>query len=100
MTAMGKYNSKSDEIGAREWPWTSFLGAHGGSGCLFGPFCSDVALQCARGRFLRMPGFIFGVIWSPKSMKVGVDFRCFYLNVFWEGFGVVLGLFGVFLLVP
>ena len=46
--------------------------------------------------FWRMPGFIFGVIWSPKSMKVGVDFRCFFSERFLEGFGVVLGLFWVF----
>ena len=64
---MGKYNSQSDEIGAREWPWTSILGARGGSGCLFGPFCSDVALQCAPGRFLEDAGVH---LWSPFEPEI------------------------------
>ena len=64
---MGKDKSKSDEIGAREWPWTSFLGAHGGSGCVFGTFCSDVALQCGPGRLLEDAGVHF---WSLLESEI------------------------------
>ena len=48
--------------------WTSLLGF----------FRSHVAPQWLPGRFLEDFGRQFGVILKPKSLKVGVDFRCVF----------------------